>query len=82
MQRCWGWGKGFSGKSVEVAIHGKASEGPASAPDLLDSFDPRGVGRDFGSGGYLRSEFSLCACLGFITCGFVLLSLRNNSGSY
>lgn len=87
MQRCWGGGKGFSGKSVDVAIHGKASEGPTSAPDLLDSFDPRvlrstGVGRDFGSGGYLRSEFSLCACLGCMTCDFVLLSLRNNSGSY
>ena len=38
--------------------------------------------RDFGSGGYLRSRFSLSACLGCMTCDFVLLSLKNNSVSY
>lgn len=66
MQRCWGGGKGFSGKSVEVAIHGKASEDPASAPDLLDSFDPR-VLRSTGGGERLWFRglfkvrvFSLC----------------------
>lgn len=80
-----GWGQRFQ---WEVGGRGHSSvrqvKAPTSAPDLLDSFDPR-VLRSTGWGetlvprrGLFKVKFSLCACLGCMTCDFVLLSLRNN----
>lgn len=37
--------------------------------------------RNFGSKCYLGSNFSPCVCFGSTTCGFVLSSLQNSSGT-